>query len=701
MFLSSLHHLKRFLAINPQFEASLPPSYVAGFKSYNPDDIETIKPLIMSLFQETHETETGELLFIEQEKYLLTPEFCHNPYLLNDNDSYHLLAICFNYFPAHFEDYIILILTHPELNSISEEALEKASNHEFIGENALENWRTFIDHHKPEKSAQVLINCLDTFLNKKLELTLPDISPIPDQDLILIIHDMLDPTRMAQLNQYFPKEEQIVFFNTLIYLEQRFFWGKESHIQAFKAFIQQMRIDGICDIYNFFQFPLSDAHDAILETCMILIFQHAEHSKALINIFVHLALLDQLLPQILRHLETHTHIDTIAEIINTLSTAGIMTMENTEVLLVQFLPHVERLQQSEAINLFLFGIANEHDFEPEDWQNILQLIMQQAPEDEIRQHILTLLHGVEGFDIDDDEIEEMIFNDEQSTHTASVHESVSQSVIRLKTHYPTDNEAKIFYDIDAYFQKIKENDWQYAAAYRAFKAIKTQTYCYHDHVSDVSLKQLVSLTWLAIMDDTQRIGYREDVLDLWVQGLYDIQRGYNRPDHAGMPDNHICASGAFNKLVQSIAACHPSIELHFINIYAFGLKLKATIQNIIIEYLSLFANPQNLKEFFTFNQMVSQIKQNGLDDYWPKMKVYLQVVLFNEFKSLFSDIQDPKFLGVIDSGEFVEIKHLEQFQQNIAASQGYHQFCRASLFQRLPYSDNQHEFDKRFGLTCV
>ena len=196
-------------------------------------------------------------------------------------------------------------------------------------------------------------------------------------------------------------------------------------------------------------------------------------------------------------------------------------------------------------------------------------------------------------------------NREQSTHTASVHATVSESALKLWHRYgslfsenaflasvfsvPDENSNRQFKVAKDCFQYLKNPDelmnikssimaslstWlnnfhderdehKLAAAKRCFQRLSTIN-AFSDPKSAISLTTLLALIWLAIHDDEHREGTIDDAKRLLIEAFYEIQRGYNiteEGDDDGLDDSYICLAGTFNKVLEKFWAVHTDIEL--------------------------------------------------------------------------------------------------------------------------------------------
>jgi hypothetical protein len=100
------------------------------------------------------------------------------------------------------------------------------------------------------------------------------------------------------------------------------------------------------------------------------------------------------------------------------------------------------------------------------------------------------------------------FNPSQSTHTASVHKSVSESAAQLRAHYNDnivgDNLERFIKDISTWLTEVPGNSLQTMAAKRCFPRLMAVDYTFTDPTSGVSMRQLLALAWIAIHDENKR-----------------------------------------------------------------------------------------------------------------------------------------------------------------------------------------------------
>jgi|GEM_PF-3377666 len=178
------------------------------------------------------------------------------------------------------------------------------------------------------------------------------------------------------------------------------------------------------------------------------------------------------------------------------------------------------------------------------------------------------------------------FNSKQSTHIASVHQTVSESALRLNHrygHHITNLETRL-HVIETWVNTQEKHEIEQ----RAIQQLVHSPYEFVDPTSKITTKMLIALSWEAIHDDTMRLGALEDAEVLFLQGLFDIQRAYNLSDTFEArveADKTACASGTFNKLIEKLVGVHPEAELKYITKRGAMLKLLPLIRLAAKQFL--------------------------------------------------------------------------------------------------------------------
>lgn len=283
-------------------------------------------------------------------------------------------------------------------------------------------------------------------------------------------------------------------------------------------------------------------------------------------------------------------------------------------------------------------------------------------------------------------------NVRQSTHTSSVHKSVSKSAIGLMDHYSEqiDNEKKLDGVIEAlrsWVTKINVDDLglddekmgvkeiviykadlakQLKAANRAIINLVNPSYAFVDPTSKVSIRQLIALVWVALNDDVLCTAPRQDAMRKMIIGLYDIQRGYNltedfREVNTQSPDRAICTSGTFNKLMEIPWGIHPLVQLIYLTTQLAGQRIPKAVMELVREHLADMPEGEAKSEDdrTELKKLVNSLMEEGVVIVWDKIKLKLAKRIYEEYGTLYEGgIKDPKFIELIDTGQYVDLEEM-------------------------------------------
>ncbi len=257
------------------------------------------------------------------------------------------------------------------------------------------------------------------------------------------------------------------------------------------------------------------------------------------------------------------------------------------------------------------------------------------------------------------------FNYSQSTHTTSVHKSVSESAARLLKRYQTEiTPIKLDTVINVMGNAINAtpgDSMDVVAAKRGFHRITAANFSHEDEVSHVSVKQLLALFWLAINDDKNRTGTFADAKSQLMQGLYEVQRGYNLSDvgvdDACEADSLICNGGTFNKIIEKLIGVHPDVDVLFITTEGASSKLPIVVNEIAMTYLQQ-------KTVIELTEIRAQ--EDVLAFIWKDIFGMVSTSIFAEFGSLYEDgIDSYEFKRFIEVGVIVDLSPaVKAFIQN-------------------------------------
>lgn len=221
-----------------------------------------------------------------------------------------------------------------------------------------------------------------------------------------------------------------------------------------------------------------------------------------------------------------------------------------------------------------------------------------------------------------------------TTHTASVHQSASTSAKKLIRLYGHAQSALLKVRIDGLRQQVESEPEspRKQVAIRCIDRLRDNPYL--DSESKVNLNQLLGLAWVAICDDERREGSKEDAVNMLIEGLCEIQRGYNIPQDWSSEDIVICWPGSFNKIIEKLAGIHPGVKMQYITRAGASAKLRQLVK-------------EKAKDFRHNNPSIDD------DGLWETIKPVVADELYDEYQSVFLEGQNsPEFTAIIDAGEY-------------------------------------------------
>ncbi|HEY2567374.1 MAG TPA: hypothetical protein VGH95_06700 [Candidatus Aquirickettsiella sp.] len=290
---------------------------------------------------------------------------------------------------------------------------------------------------------------------------------------------------------------------------------------------------------------------------------------------------------------------------------------------------------------------------------LIELIQQNNGIDLVRRHVNQLL-GVRQGDA------QHVVNPEQSTHTDSVHFSVSSSAQKLFNRYKNElsdqKVREILNKISDDLANLPDSNKKEAAKKCVQRIAEGSVGTYIDPDSQVSTKQLLILSHLARNDDKNRMGNLEDANKQFIDGLYEIQRGYNLSetgvDNGQGADKPICSAGTFNKLMEKLHGIHSDVKLLFITKATAALKLPIIVREETHAYLTRLSNSKAI------NELIDQLQREGVEEIWGKIKPQVEARLFEEFKSLYDNKEDLRFTELVNFGIYAPLGDLNPYRQS-------------------------------------
>lgn len=258
------------------------------------------------------------------------------------------------------------------------------------------------------------------------------------------------------------------------------------------------------------------------------------------------------------------------------------------------------------------------------------------------------------------------FNASQSTHTASVHKSSSQSAMKMLSRYQAQiyqrNKDGVIKELSNWLNTLQPQTYlKNAAAIRCVARLTLSQCNYIDPTSNVSTQQLLALAWLGIHDEAARTGTLDDAKMQLVDGLYEIQRGYNLSE-TGVDDHRqdrpICTSGTFNKIIEKLAGLHTDVCFLYITKQTALYKFPIIIGNEAKRYLSELSTRS--PDDHELNEIKNTLENDDMDSLWDKISFAVTELMFDEFGSLFQNKTDPNFTKLVACGVYKLNKDMAQ-----------------------------------------
>jgi hypothetical protein len=283
----------------------------------------------------------------------------------------------------------------------------------------------------------------------------------------------------------------------------------------------------------------------------------------------------------------------------------------------------------------------------------------------------------------------ILINKPQSTHTASVHQSVSESATRFQRAYEDQVKSdqaiasikksimtfllNRLHSITEINQQSKLSDLKIRAAIDTVERLFNSAY--REPIHQVAIRDMLFYFWIGMHDDAYcRVNSQTDREEIFINILYEIRRGYNIDLHGnddGRSSKKICPAGAFNKLLEGLQLMqHDLAEVILINRETASLKLRAltecelvkVVHKKIVE-LPIEASTILLDKLFSDYQISDEI--------WDELEPSIISAFTEEYQTLFVSSESLKvFVG---GGKYVELdeaKYRPLFEAVIAKKSG-------------------------------
>jgi hypothetical protein len=254
-------------------------------------------------------------------------------------------------------------------------------------------------------------------------------------------------------------------------------------------------------------------------------------------------------------------------------------------------------------------------------------------------------------------------NPAQSTHTASVHQSVSESAKKLAQYYPQQLNEKTMREtleeVKKWMSSLPDDNEKNRAAKRAISRLTAPDYYFTDPTSGITTKQLLALAFTAIHDKEMLIGATtQDALKLLIDGFYELQTEYNLQGNQGAADydKPACAAGSFNKIMEKLWGLLKLVQIIFVTRDTASKKLSIVIEEEAMKYLS------GLERNEDYQKLVETLKkgEDGVEPIWDKIKDNVKKRMHDEFQSVFTERDFNNFINAGVSLQLDPQKKLER-----------------------------------------
>lgn len=344
------------------------------------------------------------------------------------------------------------------------------------------------------------------------------------------------------------------------------------------------------------------------------------------------------------HISAHPELYPLYQVLVILDEAHILTAENFLSLI-----HAEHktLLTDEAA-LSVWAKIPPHHLSQANYESLLNAAKQANP-------LRALLQATEG-------IIRPELNPAQSTHTSSIHRSVSISIQNLTATYG----ASIRHDEE--LPKLKdfidrlEDSPKNTAAKRCFERLTT-------------IHPFLTLVYVAIHDPSKCQCPLSDAKSLLVEALYEIQRGYNL-NAEGIDDDQadapICLAGSYNKIIEKLNGIHLDVDVHMITQTGASAKFPKLAQHHALLYLSSIASPANADDYQSIKILLDSLQSaENLSPIWDSIAKTVINELWDEFAEAYGHPANPAFIDLINQAKEIPLPDITVIHTQLMASIGH------------------------------
>tara|TARA_B100000989_G_scaffold295871_2_gene277834 strand:- start:8417 stop:9922 length:1506 start_codon:yes stop_codon:yes gene_type:complete len=284
---------------------------------------------------------------------------------------------------------------------------------------------------------------------------------------------------------------------------------------------------------------------------------------------------------------------------------------------------------------------------------------------------------------------------DQSTHTASVYRSASESAEKLANRYmetlQEQGSITVIEQIKSYINQLPDDGFRNSFAKRSLERITGIDYNFTDSGSWISIHQLLGLCWLGLNDETICTAPREDRLRRFVVAISNCQH-----------DLTICNLHAFNKIISALDKIHPDVEIIYINKDFADLDLQAVVKREALNYLNHLAESSTVNEYHEFRQLLKDIEKSGFSVIWESIKLSVEDSIIanygSELPEYKSEHQDfVKKIAVIS----VETDDLSKLLIKAEASPGGRALLQPALCSHSAFASSGSGSSRYVSASCM
>ena len=219
-----------------------------------------------------------------------------------------------------------------------------------------------------------------------------------------------------------------------------------------------------------------------------------------------------------------------------------------------------------------------------------------------------------------------------------------------------------------------EDSPKHQAAKRCVQRISESPHVFTDG-SGISTLKLLAISYVAIHDASKCHAKLSDAKALFVDGLYEIQRGYNfnkKGEDNELADAPICSAGTFNKLMEKLHGIHQDVKVEFITHAGATAKFPKLVQYHTINYLETIASPSCIKDYEQVHSLLLSLDHgDNFEEIWANISKSVEDAIWEEFAEAYGyHREDERFKDLLNHAFVVNLPNIDDIKKQLAASDG-------------------------------